>query len=235
MNWNSRNVNSAIDIAIQDDFSVYLGNISPDIPRKEVTAKLILIFRSIGIKVGANNVQVNRRGRRPVYCFVQTRNEYEQQTAIGSLHNSDKFHIAVKGKKLSVNKKIPKKAKPANQFPKLASNKLLSLKQEPTQPSESVALSCSGKSELDILLVKEDDFDKISEENDDDSPPVSRAITSAPVQETYYYCVGQCLGNENRLTEYKSGGGSYLKNHMKNHVAKYVCAFLNSEGKSSII
>ncbi len=44
--------------------------------------------------------------------------------------------------------------------------------------------------------------------------------------------VGQVLENENRRTEYKRGGGRYLKKVLMNHVRRYVCAFLNSEGKA---
>lgn len=42
------------------------------------------------------------------------------------------------------------------------------------------------------------------------------------------YLEGEQLGNETRNKEFKKGGGEYIKNVMKKHVSKYVCAFLNS-------
>ncbi|XP_066923079.1 uncharacterized protein [Clytia hemisphaerica] len=41
---------------------------------------------------------------------------------------------------------------------------------------------------------------------------------------------GQNLPSEDRVTEYKKGGGNYLRCTLIQHVRKYVCAFLNSEG-----
>ena len=54
------------------------------------------------------------------------------------------------------------------------------------------------------------------------------AISTITRREFYY---GQRLPTEDRVTEYKRGSGNYLKSTMIHHVRKYVCAFLNSEGK----
>eukprot|EP00112_Aurelia_sp_Birch-Aquarium-sp1_P001280 Seg1133.1 transcript_id=Seg1133.1/GoldUCD/mRNA.D3Y31 product="Schlafen-like protein 1" protein_id=Seg1133.1/GoldUCD/D3Y31 len=45
-----------------------------------------------------------------------------------------------------------------------------------------------------------------------------------------YLLMGQLLRTEDRTTEYKRGGGRYLKKSLIQHVRKYACAFLNSEG-----
>lgn len=48
--------------------------------------------------------------------------------------------------------------------------------------------------------------------------------------------MGQYLGNETRNMEFKRGGGQYMKKQLKDHVAKYVCCFLNAgEGGSLFI
>ena len=45
-----------------------------------------------------------------------------------------------------------------------------------------------------------------------------------------YLLMGQLLRTEDRTTEYKRGGGRYLKKSLIQHVRKYACAFLNSQG-----
>ncbi|XP_064597719.1 uncharacterized protein LOC135464152 [Liolophura sinensis] len=51
-----------------------------------------------------------------------------------------------------------------------------------------------------------------------------------------YLIMGQYLGNETRNVEFKRGGGQYMKKQLKDHVAKYVCCFLNAgEGGSLFI
>ncbi|XP_038052136.1 schlafen-like protein 1 isoform X2 [Patiria miniata] len=45
----------------------------------------------------------------------------------------------------------------------------------------------------------------------------------------------QRLGNETRILEFKRGGGEYIQKYMRRHLAKYICAFLNSEGGSLMI
>ncbi|XP_077990313.1 uncharacterized protein LOC144444678 isoform X2 [Glandiceps talaboti] len=64
--------------------------------------------------------------------------------------------------------------------------------------------------------------------------PPTRAKKSRNTNEESF-SVGQKLGNENRHLEFKTGGGEYLKKILKEHVGKYICAFLNSEGGSFMI
>ncbi|XP_070534524.1 uncharacterized protein [Ptychodera flava] len=68
-----------------------------------------------------------------------------------------------------------------------------------------------------------------------DKRPPTRA-NSRPLKSTEKsFAVGQKLGNESRHLEYKAGGGEYLKKIFKEHIGKYVCAFLNSEGGTLMI
>ena len=50
-----------------------------------------------------------------------------------------------------------------------------------------------------------------------------------------FYVIGQNLGNESRHMEFKAGQGSYMQKQLKEHVAKYICAFLNSEGGTLLV
>ena len=50
-----------------------------------------------------------------------------------------------------------------------------------------------------------------------------------------FYVIGENLGNESRHIEFKAGQGSYLQKQLKDHVAKYMVAFLNSEGGTLLI
>ena len=49
------------------------------------------------------------------------------------------------------------------------------------------------------------------------------------------FVYGQHLPSEDRVTEYKKGGGNYMRCTLIQHVRKYVCAFLNSEGKRKFV
>ena len=48
---------------------------------------------------------------------------------------------------------------------------------------------------------------------------------------TKVYVMGQVLPNEDRRIEYKMHHGKCLRRHVINHVRRYSCAFLNSEGR----
>ena len=48
------------------------------------------------------------------------------------------------------------------------------------------------------------------------------------------YREGELLGNETRNTEFKEGGGDYIKKHLKDHVSKYMSGFLNSSQQGTL-
>ena len=51
----------------------------------------------------------------------------------------------------------------------------------------------------------------------------------------FRYVQGTRLGNETRCVEFKCGQGGYIRKQLIQHVAKYMCAFLNSEGGVLVI
>lgn len=50
-----------------------------------------------------------------------------------------------------------------------------------------------------------------------------------------FYVIDEQLPNESRTLEFKEGQGAYLQKEFPNHVMKYMCAFLNSDGGSLLI
>ena len=246
---------SAVYSTSGEDFSVYVGNINPNISRTKLLAKLVSLFRSRGIAVDAREVEVCRRGRRPVFCFIPTRNARDQQVAIASLHNTDELNLALKRKKLSVNKKrkrrVRSNSREVKQSPQLSPRKLPPLAQRPLPELPSGVLETNTELRLESGVTKPasstlekcepgtslphgDKLSTISEGSDSESGdhfPVQNPPVSVPSPEVTCYFAGQQLNTEDRLTEYKRGGGNYIKNQLRYHVAKYVCAFLNSEGK----
>ena len=51
----------------------------------------------------------------------------------------------------------------------------------------------------------------------------------------FKYVIGNKLGNETRIIEFKCGQGLYIHRTLIQHVTKYMCAFLNSEGGVLVI
>ncbi|CAC5369687.1 unnamed protein product [Mytilus coruscus] len=49
-----------------------------------------------------------------------------------------------------------------------------------------------------------------------------------------YYRKGQHIGKETRQMEFKSGGGDYVKKHLREDVSKYVCGYLNGRTKGTL-
>ena len=103
------------------------------------------------------------------------------------------------------------------------------------------------KRETDILKdadsdKKEKDIPESSNQNKVLTPrlQVSRSAPSIRISkqntptesasDKKYLLMGQLLRTEDRTTEYKRGGGRYLKKSLIQHVRKYACAFLNSQG-----
>jgi len=50
-----------------------------------------------------------------------------------------------------------------------------------------------------------------------------------------FYKAGEIVGAETRFLEFKQGRGSYLDKQLREHVARYTCGFLNSEGGTLLI
>ena len=60
-------------------------------------------------------------------------------------------------------------------------------------------------------------------------PRPTDPVADDTADSTKTYHRGQQLGNETRMLEFKKAGGD-LQKHLKKHLAKYICAFLNSQG-----
>lgn len=66
--------------------------------------------------------------------------------------------------------------------------------------------------------------------SNDQSKDSRISIDSKPYNKSF--CFGQLLPCEDRVTEYKRGSGLFLKKSLVPTIRKYICAFLNSEGKN---
>ena len=71
-------------------------------------------------------------------------------------------------------------------------------------------------------------------ESKSDSHLTSKPNKQFPMHKLFYK-EGEIVGAETRFLEFKQGRGSYMDRQLRDHVAKYICGFLNSEGGTLLI
>jgi len=71
-------------------------------------------------------------------------------------------------------------------------------------------------------------------ESKSDSHLTSKPNKQFPMHKLFYK-EGEIVGAETRFLEFKQGRGSYMDRQLREHVAKYTCGFLNSEGGTLLI
>ncbi|KAK3590426.1 hypothetical protein CHS0354_024375 [Potamilus streckersoni] len=62
-----------------------------------------------------------------------------------------------------------------------------------------------------------------------------RRIAESRSQTSKFYEIGEKLGNETRNREFKTAGGQYLVKQIQNDVPKYICGFLNSGERGTLM
>ncbi|XP_006812813.1 uncharacterized protein LOC102804229 [Saccoglossus kowalevskii] len=115
-------------------------------------------------------------------------------------------------------------------IPKTAPHILSKPIQSPPKPSQSPPKPSQSPPKQAQLPQKRSQ----SPQKRSQSPP-KQLTSKSKTTEGLSYSLGQKLGNENRHLEFKTGGGEYLRKILKEHISKYVCGFLNSEGGSLLI
>ncbi|KAK3590425.1 hypothetical protein CHS0354_024374 [Potamilus streckersoni] len=62
-----------------------------------------------------------------------------------------------------------------------------------------------------------------------------RQITEHGSNLSKFYVIGEKLGNETRNTEFKKAGGRYMETEMRKDVPNYLCGFLNSNVRGTLM
>lgn len=222
--------------------TAFIGNLRSDRFAQELEIELQSIFHSIGVFVALDNVKVHRKSsKRPAYAFAVLKDQATFDFVVEKLNGISSVNLKTlifPGKKLEISAArrnlvdgekhtIPLKNKKNRKHSKKTKHKTPNIgiihgdiSQTDTQLVVVGTGSVSMATSSITTATKSNTISTITLEKD--------FVTLLP-GERYYY-IGQRLGTEDRLTEYKQGGGNYLDLHFKVHLAKYVCAFLNSEG-----
>lgn len=189
-------------------YEIFLGNLKYDCSTRFIICTIQQLFLNINIKVPDFRFTVFQRyskknPRKYAFVVLSNKNEENQAYRLEGLKNLD---ILVDGLPLQVRKRRSVRSK-KNKRIKVSfdGNKTL-LKRSRSAP---------------MLCTCDDGYY--------DDEVMNREMTVSQYKKELYR--GQHLPGEDRVTEYKRGSGNYLKNMLVPHIRKYICAFLNSEGK----
>jgi len=186
---------------------VFIGNLKPDIPDRTLVRKLQELFtREINLVVPDFRFTIFHRDSKKhprKYGFIVLANAEDEERAF-SLDDTSDLDFVIGGLKLNVRRRLSVRNK-VTKWNKLTFNGRKCL---------------VNRSRSDTFLQ-----------------PLRKTTTltiNSKISETTHkreLQYGQHLPTEDRVTEYKRGSGNYMKSMLISHVRKYVCAFLNSEGR----
>ncbi|XP_031563956.1 schlafen-like protein 1 [Actinia tenebrosa] len=243
MDQSSSNNATSSTSSTPSNFSTYVGNLRCDIPVEELKNKLHSLFETVGVSVLVADTQVYRKSwKEPSFGFVVLRDKSSFDLAAEKLNGTKNDEIVFTGKELIISPR--RKRKP--QLSKLQTTTkpvLTSVRNNSKKGKHKTANNHRGKNSrshgvaMETSTISNGDTDSslLNARSSPKNTDPSSSILNSLVPQGKYFCVGQKLGTEDRLTEYKQGGGKYLDYHFKLDVGKYICAFLNSEGGTLLI
>lgn len=244
MDQSSSNNATTSTSSTSSNFSTYIGNLRSDIPVEELQDKLHSLFETVGVLVLVPDIQVYRRSwKKPSFAFVVLQDKSTFDLAVKKLNGTKDGDIVFSGKELiisSAHRENPqlsqshtttKTVKCARKNSKKSKHKTANNHKNKNVTSHGVAMETSTLSNVYThnSLLNGEILPNIPSSSLVNTDPNASSLKSSVPQGKYFY-VGQKLGTEDRLTEYKQGGGKYLDFQFNRDVGKYVCAFLNSEG-----
>ncbi|XP_051892671.1 schlafen-like protein 1 [Pristis pectinata] len=234
--------------------SLFVGNLNPDYSKELLSYKLKDLLTTVDIVLQRHDIEVFKKHKR-AHAFIRLKTDSEVQNVLRQLQDpaileqNDMKGLVVKGKTLKVAKDIRDFSEYT--FDKIMGRNLLvhfdysqsssadPLKQEsnsqqqkdkkrPDQTQETLGGPAGKSIQLPNKVIDHLTTPLIGTKSD--SAIIGGEIAG---QERLFY--GALMGSETRNVEFKRGGGEYLNVTLKNHVRKYVCAFLNSEGGSLFV
>ena len=219
---------------------VYVGNLRPDLRYSELKDYLCSLVSQTGL-----NIQVSRRDidiikkAYIVYAFIRVCTSSQAQNLIQNLQllaqqpNDIVDLITAPGKILKV----------APLYDKRRQNDSESLPREEPVRNHGCLEPISVESDAPVVPNENKRpvnkrLQIINESNEakskSDSALVEKPLATFPMHRDFYK-QGEILGTETRFVEFKQGRGGYVDRQLKDHVSKYTCGFLNSEGGTLLI
>ncbi|XP_078279013.1 schlafen-like protein 1 [Rhinoraja longicauda] len=220
--------------------SLFVGNLNPDYSKELLSYKLKDLLATIDVGLQRHDIDVFRKHKR-AHAFIRLKTDVEvvhvlkQLQEPGVLEQSDMKALVVKGKTLKVAKDIRDFAESTSD--KSSSSDLLNQESQSQPQKEKKRLDpiqetsgWSGGKPAQVCVKMAEYLTTPLSGTKSDSAIICGEIVG---QQRLFY--GALMGSETRNVEFKRGGGEYLNTTLKNHVRKYVCAFLNSEGGSLFV
>ncbi|XP_038651392.1 schlafen-like protein 1 [Scyliorhinus canicula] len=220
--------------------SLFVGNLNPDYSKELLSYMLKDLLAAIDIVLQRHDIEVFKKHKR-AHAFIRLKMGIGVQTILKQLQDpaildvNNMKGLVVKGKMLKVAKDIRDfseytfgKNSPAITSRHESQSQPQKDKKR-LEPMQDTSGSTPGKSSYPANKIIDHLSTPLSGTKSD-SAIIGGEISG---QERLFY--GALMGSETRNVEFKRGGGEYLNMALKNHVRKYVCAFLNSEGGSLFV
>lgn len=212
---------------------VYLGNLRSDTGLRNLKEHIFNLFRNyLGIKVTQDDIFIHtNQGRGSWYAFINCHEEHQAEYVLDQLgtwesrrHTHFNFTSICEGSRPLI-----------ADYKRVTKHKNKKTKKKRRKPRDHDSPDITEQFDE----YYSDDFPQNNLQQKDIQPSLpsiksGRKIPGLGSKKTAegsvhdIYLDGEQLGNETRNKEFKKGGGEYVKNVMKKHVSKYVCAFLNS-------
>ncbi|XP_071955631.1 uncharacterized protein [Antedon mediterranea] len=243
--------------------AVFMGNLNDECTKSEVCSMIVYVFNEVlGINIKKDNVNVSLSYHSN--CFTATifvRNEIYQKLVVESLDQTmvpsrlikkgrrlriDYFHAGHEKTKFAndsiLSNEQDKYSQNHDEFKVVNYRKRMRRKRKKTADSQASTLSVQNVAAVNGVKITKDHHS--SNPSGDDQRIHSKTFSnkinrldfvSDQLDKVDYLIKGQQLGNENRMMEFKRGGGDYLKKVLKTHVGKYISGFLNSSGGTLLV
>lgn len=203
---------------LPEENAVFLGNLRKDCPKKDLVNYLYELFsQTLGIYLRRSDIFV-KGGSKSRHAFIHVQSKDDLQYAIDHLDTWEKrrnlrfgFSSLLEPKNaLKVGIKRPDKSQNKNK------SKKDKLKQNQVVPEP--------------LNLNQSSYHTPPSVNNVNERRTLQSLNHGMHQkEGKFYIENENLGNETRNKEFKEGGGEhYIDKNLGDHVAKYICGFLNS-------
>ncbi|KAG8143247.1 hypothetical protein E2320_000507 [Naja naja] len=222
-------------------YLLYIGNLNPKHSSEDLCSMLKDTLSMASVTLQRYDIEVIKK-RKQAYAFVQVATEISLEQVLKQLllaseaeHNLSK-ELVQKGKNLVVGqgKKPAPAIKTSRESDSMGSRSdaILGGSSGPERrkplPNDNRANPLRKSIRYPWRLV--DWPVTFLNSTRSDSAIVHKEIVG---RECLFY--GAFIGGETRNVEFKQGSGEYLTTTLKNHLRKYTCAFLNSEGGSLFV
>ncbi|XP_066281505.1 schlafen-like protein 1 isoform X1 [Branchiostoma lanceolatum] len=219
---------------MSESHGVFVGNLNPSRGKEDLRHGLTCLLTSLGFSaVTEDDVEVKKKHRR-AFGFIYFQCAEEQNHALSNLLSLSEdslilisqLQIVAENKRLKINLKNDDHGEHRMEMGKRR-KQVRNMEQHQMAAHESVTNHHSSNARCNSRPPDLLDFSKVPNETQRTDWPANRSSEN--------WLLGESIGTETRSLEFKKGDGNFLDVHLKKTVAKYICAFLNSDGGTLMV